>query len=173
MKMNVPNVLTIVRVVLVPAFFILFYRNRYIALVIFAVASFTDFLDGFLARRNHQITNFGKFMDPLADKLLVTTALMCLADAGVIPLYVPVIVVARDLAVDGLRMLAASSNIVVAASWFGKIKTSYTLFAICFLLVFGESVILKWVCAGGILLLNVISLIDYFRVNGHVLRDAT
>ncbi len=171
MKMNVPNILTILRVVLVPVFYLCFNLNCWVALGIFALASFTDFLDGYLARKNNQITNFGKFMDPLADKLLVTTALICFAASGQLPAWVTAIVVGRDLAVDGLRMLAASRNIVMAAGWSGKVKTAVTMAVICVMLVFGSYGAVNAVGAGLILVLNLISLVDYFHKNGHVLLD--
>ena len=171
MKMNVPNVLTILRVILVPVFFFCFFVNEYVALTVFITASLTDFLDGHLARKNGQVTNFGKFMDPLADKLLVTTALICFVQVGQIPAWAAIIVVGRDLAVDGLRMVAASRNIVMAAGWSGKIKTGVTMIAVCVMIVFGEREIVNQICAGLILLLNVVSLIDYFHANGRVLME--
>ncbi len=171
MKMNVPNVLTILRVILVPVFFFCFFENEYAALTVFITASLTDFLDGHLARKNGQVTNFGKFMDPLADKLLVTTALICFVQVGQIPAWAAIIVVGRDLAVDGLRMVAASRNIVMAAGWSGKIKTGVTMIAVCVMIVFGEREIVNQICAGLILLLNVVSLIDYFHANGRVLME--
>ena len=124
-----------------------------------------------LARKNGQVTNFGKFMDPLADKLLVTTALICFVQVGQIPAWAAIIVVGRDLAVDGLRMVAASRNIVMAAGWSGKIKTGVTMIAVCVMIVFGEREIVNQICAGLILLLNVVSLIDYFHANGRVLME--
>ena len=172
MKMNVPNILTIMRVILVPVFFFCVFWNSWAALVVFVIASLTDFLDGNLARKNNQVTNFGKFMDPLADKLLVTTALICFVQLGQIPAWAAIIVVGRDLAVDGLRMVAASRNIVMAAGWSGKIKTAVTMIVICVMLVFGEREIVNQIGAGLILLLNVISLVDYFHANGKVLLDA-
>jgi CDP-diacylglycerol--glycerol-3-phosphate 3-phosphatidyltransferase len=171
MKMNTPNMLTIMRVILVPVFFFCIYWNRYVALAVFIIASLTDFLDGYLARKNNEITNFGKFMDPLADKLLVTTALICFAGMGQIPAWVPIIVVGRDLAVDGLRMVAASQNIVMAAGWSGKIKTAVTMVGICVMIVFHDNNVVNIVCYGLIVLLNIVSLIDYFHANGKVLLD--
>lgn len=176
MKMNTPNLLTILRVLLVPVFYLFFAAEsldwgRTAALLIFIAASLTDFLDGYLARKNHEITNFGKFMDPLADKLLVTTALLCFTAAGQLPAWVTAIVVGRDLAVDGLRMLAASQGTVMAAGWSGKVKTAVTMVSICVMIVFYET---DWVNAVGaalILILNLVSLVDYFWRNGGVLRD--
>ncbi len=172
MKMNVPNILTIIRVILVPVFIICFFQNEYVALAVFIIASFTDFLDGNLARKNGQVTNFGKFMDPLADKLLVTSALICFVQVGQIPAWAAIIVVGRDLAVDGLRMLAASRSIVMAAGWSGKIKTAVTMLAICVMIVFGGEELVNQIGAGLIILLNIVSLIDYFHANGKVLLDS-
>lgn len=172
-NMNTPNKLTIVRVVLVPLFLICFlYWNRYVALAIFIIASLTDYLDGHLARKNNQITNFGKFMDPLADKLLVTTALICFVQTGQLPAWITIIVVGRDLAVDGLRMMAASQNIVMAAGWSGKIKTAVTMVSICLMITpLGDIAAVNWVCAALILILNAVSFADYFSKNGKLLLD--
>lgn len=172
-NMNTPNKLTVMRVILVPVFLVcLLYWNHYVALAVFIIASLTDYLDGHLARKNNQITNFGKFMDPLADKLLVTTALICFVQLGQLPAWVTIIVVGRDLAVDGLRMIAASQNIVMAAGWSGKIKTAVTMFSICFMITpLGEIAAVNMVCAALILILNVISFVDYFSKNGKLLLD--
>lgn len=171
--MNTPNKLTIIRVILVPIFLVcLLYWNNYVALALFIIASLTDFLDGHLARKNNQITNFGKFMDPLADKLLVTTALICFVQMGQLPAWVAIIVVGRDLAVDGLRMVAASQNIVMAAGWSGKIKTAVTMVSICVMITpLGEIAAVNIVCAVLILILNVVSFADYFHANGKILLE--
>lgn len=169
MNRNIPNILTILRVVLVPVFFVFFYWNKYAALAIFIIASLTDFLDGYLARKNNLVTSFGKFMDPLADKLLVTTALLCFADIGQIPMAVVVVVVGRDLAVDGLRMTAATKNVVMAAGWTGKVKTFATMVAICVMIVFSDIEYLNIIGSILILVLNVVSFVDYFWHNGKIL----
>ena len=128
MKMNVPNTLTIIRVLLIP-FFVAFMLcnitayDNYIALAIFIVASLTDTLDGYLARKNNQVTNFGKFMDPLADKLLVCSALICLLSNGMISTVVVLIIIAREFIISGFRLVAVDNGIVIAASWWGKAKT--------------------------------------------------
>ena len=137
--MNLANKLTILRIFLVPLFliFIAFKNIPYgtiIATLIFIVASLTDQLDGYIARRRNQITNFGKFMDTLADKLLVTAALVSLVEMHLIPSWAAVIIIAREFAVSGLRTLAASEGIVIAASWWGKIKTITQIVAILLLL---------------------------------------
>ena len=126
--MNLANKLTIMRIILIPLFlvFILVKDIPYgslIALLIFELASITDKVDGYIARSRNQITNFGKFMDPLADKMLVISALIALVECGLIPSWMVIVIIAREFAISGLRMLAASEGLIVAASWWGKIKT--------------------------------------------------
>ena len=133
MKMNAPNILTIIRVILVPVFIVCFFQNEYAALAVFIIASFTDFLDGHLARKNGQVTNFGKFMDPLADKLLVTSALVCMVQTGVVAGWMVIVILAREFAITGLRSVAASEGVVIAAAWSGKVKTVTQMIAIIFL----------------------------------------
>ncbi len=140
--MNLPNKITIARVVLIPLMVIIpfFHLNNeliwgitlgnLICLIIFLLASFTDFLDGHLARKNNMVTNFGKFLDPLADKLLVAAALIMLVESGIIPAWIPIIILAREFCVSGIRMLAASEGKVIAASWYGKVKTVSQMVAI-------------------------------------------
>lgn len=127
-KMNVPNTLTVLRVIMIP-FFVLFMLgditsvDKYIALGIFIAASLTDTLDGYLARKNNQVTNFGKFMDPLADKLLVCAAMICLMDLDRLPSWIVIIIISREFIISGFRLIAADNGIVIAASWWGKAKT--------------------------------------------------
>lgn len=138
--MNLANKLTLIRIILVPIFLI-FIATRHIpygstiATAIFVIASITDKLDGYIARSRNQITNFGKFMDPLADKLLVTAALISLVELHVVPAWAAVIIIAREFAVSGLRSIAASQGRVIAASWWGKIKTVIQIIAIILLLL--------------------------------------
>ena len=138
--MNLANKLTMLRMFLVPLFliFIAFRKIPYgtiIATIIFIIASLTDQLDGYIARSRNQVTKFGKFMDPLADKLLVTAALVSLVELHLIPAWAAVVIIAREFAVSGLRTLAASEGIVIAASWWGKIKTITQIIAILLLLI--------------------------------------
>lgn len=138
--MNLANKLTVMRIILVPIFLIFIAVKQIpygslIATVIFIVASLTDKLDGYIARSRNQITNFGKFMDPLADKLLVTSALISLVEMQLIPGYMTVIIIAREFAVTGLRTIAASEGKVIAASWYGKLKTVTQMVAIILLLL--------------------------------------
>lgn len=174
--LNTPNILTIIRMIFVPVFIVLLlYVSRIAACVVFVVASLTDWLDGYLARKNNEITNFGKFMDPLADKMLVTSALVCFVGLGWMPAWVAMIVIGRDLAVDGLRMLAASRNIVMAAGWSGKVKTAVTMVLIPVMLVFGEAGVgiltINNISALIIVALNIISMVDYFMKNGKVILE--
>ena len=162
--------------IMVP-FFVLFSltgwggaANRYICLVIFVGASITDWLDGHLARKNNLITNFGKFMDPLADKLLVCSALICLVDLGRIPSWVVVIIVAREFAISGFRLIAADNGIVIAASYWGKFKTTFQMIMIILMILNIEKLsiltaLMMWVA----LALTIISLCDYIMKNKQVI----
>ncbi|MBP1888493.1 CDP-diacylglycerol--glycerol-3-phosphate 3-phosphatidyltransferase [Clostridium moniliforme] len=149
--MNLANKLTVLRMLLVPIFLIFIVvkdipYGTFIATFIFIIASITDKLDGYIARSRNQITNFGKFMDPLADKLLVTTALISLVEFGVVPSFAAIIIIAREFAVSGLRTLAAADGKVIAASWWGKIKTVIQIIAIILLLIevnISQSVVLN------------------------------
>ena len=141
--MNLPNKITVARILLIPIMIIIPYLNiqgtipiggitysNLIILAIFLVASLTDFLDGYLARKNNQVTTFGKFLDPIADKLLVLSALIMLVEMGKIPAWIPIIIAAREFIVSGIRMLAAGEGNVIAASWYGKVKTVSQMVAI-------------------------------------------
>lgn len=138
--MNLPNKLTLFRVILVPIFLILVSvkeipYNVTLATIVFIIAAYTDHLDGKIARRDNLITNFGKFMDPLADKLLVTSALIALVEFNLIGAWIAVLIIAREFAVSGLRTIAASENVVIAASMWGKIKTTTQIIAIISMLI--------------------------------------
>ncbi|WP_297631329.1 CDP-diacylglycerol--glycerol-3-phosphate 3-phosphatidyltransferase [uncultured Clostridium sp.] len=138
--MNLANKLTMVRIILVPIFLVFIVAKgipygTFIATFIFILASLTDKLDGYIARSRNQVTNFGKFMDPLADKLLVTAALISLVELGLVQGWAAIIIIAREFAVSGLRTIAASEGKVIAASWWGKIKTVIQIIAIILLLI--------------------------------------
>ena len=138
--MNLANKLTLIRIVLVPVFLIFIAAKGIpygstIATTIFILASITDKLDGYIARSRNQITNFGKFMDPLADKLLVTAALISLVELHVVPAWAAVIIIAREFAVSGLRSIAAAQGKVIAASWWGKWKTSFTMVTLAMMII--------------------------------------
>lgn len=138
--MNLANKLTLLRIFLVPVFLIFFLvegidYGTIVATIVFIVASITDQLDGHIARSRNQITTFGKFMDPLADKLLVTAVFVCLVQIGMIPAWAVIIILSREFAVSGLRSIAASNGLVIAASWWGKIKTVIQMLAILLFLL--------------------------------------
>lgn len=177
--MNLPNKLTILRVILIP-FFVVFMlfditgaADKWIALVIFCVASLTDMLDGKIARKYNLVTNFGKFMDPLADKLLVCTALICLTSMNRLNVIVVLVIIAREFIISGFRLVASDNGIVIAASYWGKFKTVSQMALIIVLIVDLGGVwnvvgtVLTWVA----LLLTVVSLIDYIAKNKQVLTQ--
>lgn len=178
--MNLPNKLTVLRVIMIP-FFVVFmltdlggtYSN-YIALVIFCVASLTDMLDGKIARKYNLVTNFGKFMDPLADKLLVGAAMICLVEMGRLPAWIVIVIISREFIISGFRLIASDNGIVIAASYWGKFKTVFQMAMIIVLIAaFEGSVfavveqILIWVS----LILTIVSLVDYIRKNKEVLTQ--
>ena len=140
MEMNLPNKLTVLRVVLIPVFLAaLFFApepmNRYGAVLIFVIASLTDLLDGKIARKYNMVTNFGKFMDPLADKLLVMSALVSMVALEDLPAWVVIVILAREFAITGFRTLAVEAGIVLAASWWGKVKTTVQMIMIIVVLL--------------------------------------
>jgi len=180
MTLNLPNKLTILRVILIP-FFAMFLLtgmagiySDYIALVIFCVASLTDMLDGMIARKYNLITNFGKFMDPLADKLLVCTALICLLDLGRIPAWVVIIIIAREFIISGFRLVASDKGVVIAAGYIGKVKTVFQMAMIIMMILdFDNNVfymatnVVMYIA----LILTVVSLVDYIARNKDVLKE--
>lgn len=178
--MNIANKLTLLRIVLIPVFIVFFYIDvpykYHFATLVFIIASLTDLFDGKLARKHDIVTNFGKLVDPIADKLLVSSALVMLAALGWVHEIIVIILIGREFIVSGLRLLAAAKGVVLAASMLGKIKTVVQIVAICAVLLqdgffrsmgipFGE--ILMWVSVG----LAVVSLADYFLKNKAVLQD--
>lgn len=139
--MNLANKITLARVFMIPIFVVVLISglvaspvNRYIALIIFIIASLTDTLDGYIARSRNMVTNLGKFMDPLADKMLVISAMIALVQLGDLKAWIVIIIVAREFIVTGFRLIAASENIVIAASWWGKLKTISQMLMVIFLL---------------------------------------
>ena len=133
MQMNLPNKLTVLRVLMIP-FFVLFMlvditgaADKWIAVALFVAASLTDFLDGHLARKYHLVTNFGKFMDPLADKLLVSAAMICLVEMGRLPAWIVIIIISREFIISGFRLIASDNGVVIAASYWGKFKTVFQM----------------------------------------------
>ncbi len=180
--MNIPNRLTILRVFLIPVFVVIFYLNdipgnEYIALGIYIVACVTDFFDGRIARKNNLITNFGKFMDPLADKLLVNIAIICFVTTpgNPLPVWVAMVIIARDFVIDGFRLIASDNGVVIAADMWGKFKTASQMIMVCVLIVNIENdvmniveYILIYVSAA----LTVISLLDCIIRNSGVLKNS-
>ena len=150
--MNLPNKLTILRMIMIP-FFVVFLMlpiggesvHRWIALVIFVAASLTDTLDGYIARRDHLVTDFGKFMDPLADMLLVCSAMICLVETGELPFWIVILIIAREFIISGFRQIAADNGIVIAASKWGKLKTICQMAMVILLLAdFPENRFMCW-----------------------------
>lgn len=200
--MNLPNKLTLSRVIMVP-FFVVFLLLvprysyfKWIALAIFIVASLTDLLDGKIARKYNLVTNFGKFMDPLADKLLVCSALIGLSSLQVVPAWITIIIIAREFIISGFRLIAAEKGVVIAASMWGKWKTTFQMIMLCAqmivmdlvmdqyfftLVIYARRTTMFWICGGLIifanvtmyiaLILTIVSLIDYLIKNKDVLKD--
>lgn len=196
--MNLPNKLTLARVIMVPFFVAVlllvpqYFFFKWIALAIFIVASLTDLLDGYLARKYHLVTNFGKFMDPLADKLLVCSALIGLSSLHVIPAWITITIIAREFIISGFRLIAAEKGVVIAASMWGKWKTTFQMVMICvqmmvmdYYLIMDGGIAVEtglrafynvMVIIGNVtmyiaLILTVVSLVDYLIKNKDILKD--
>lgn len=178
--MNLPNKLTLFRVFLIPffVFFLLFNPDdslfRIIATIIFIVASLTDMLDGKIARKYNLITNFGKFADPLADKLLVCSAMICLIETGQLPAWIVIIIIAREFIISGFRLIASDKGVVIAANYFGKFKTVFQMLMVIVMVLnlnfswwFILGIILMWIS----LVLTILSLVVYIYQNKDVLKD--
>ncbi len=189
-KMNLPNKLTIFRMILIVPFVILLLGNfqqwnwftaifggiseyvDYIALTIFIIASLTDLIDGKIARKYNLVTNFGKFMDPLADKLLVSAAMVALVEMGRIPSWVVIIIISREFIISGFRTIASDNGVVIAASYWGKFKTTFQMIMVCLMIANIEALavlttIIMWIS----LVLTVVSLVDYLWKNKDVMKD--
>ncbi|MCI8844921.1 MAG: CDP-diacylglycerol--glycerol-3-phosphate 3-phosphatidyltransferase [Kineothrix sp.] len=176
--MNLPNKLTILRIVMIP-FFVLFMlfpvtgpSDKWIALALFIAASLTDLLDGHIARKYNLITNFGKFMDPLADKLLVCSALICLVELGRIPSWIVIVIIAREFIISGFRLIASDNGVVIAASYWGKFKTTFQMVMICLMIANMDALslltnIIMWIA----LVLTVVSLLDYLIKNRDIMKE--
>lgn len=179
--MNLPNKLTTLRVIMIPFFvFFLLWQNgenytfRMIALALFIIASLTDLLDGKIARKYNLVTNFGKFMDPLADKLLVCSALICLIELNALPAWMVIIIISREFIISGFRLIASDNGIVIAASYWGKFKTNFQMFMIIMLIIdLGTStaVMIENVLIVIATALTIISLVDYLVKNKQVLSE--
>ena len=176
--MNLPNKLTVLRVIMIP-FFVLFMlvpvfgeNSKWVAVGIFIVASLTDLLDGKIARKYNLVTDFGKFMDPLADKLLVCSAMICLVGLQKLPSWIVVVIIAREFIISGFRLIAADNGRVIAASYWGKFKTTFQMFMVI-LMIANLAIsplplitqIIKWIA----LVLTIVSLVDYLIKNKDVM----
>ena len=172
--MNTANKLTMLRVVMIPAFMLVLYLGfpgaNYVALVIFALASITDWLDGYIARHYNQTTDFGKFMDPLADKCLVTAAMLWFVEVGQMPAWALLTVIVREFAISGLRMNAATSGRVIAAGWSGKVKTASTMVCIILMLLPIPAMV-NTLCVAIIVLTTVYSGVEYVMKNIDVISN--
>lgn len=189
-KMNLPNKLTIIRMVMIVPFVIFLLGNYqqwgwvqsifggnskyadYIALAIFIIASLTDLIDGKIARKYNLVTNFGKFMDPLADKLLVCAALIALVEMGRIPSWIVIIIISREFIISGFRLIASDNGVVIAASYWGKFKTTFQMIMVCMMIANIQALsvltaIVMWIS----LILTVVSLIDYLWKNKDVMKE--
>ena len=177
--MNLPNKLTVLRVIMIPFFVAaLLYDGganqnmRYVAAALFIIASLTDMLDGKIARKYNLVTNFGKFMDPLADKLLVCSALICMIELRQLPAWMVIIIISREFIISGFRLVASDNGVVIAASYWGKFKTTFQMIGVV-LLIFNipalsmVTTIVIWIA----LALTVISLVDYVVKNAGVLTE--
>ena len=176
--MNLPNKLTMLRILLIP-FFVVFMlispgeaAYRWIALGIFITASLTDLLDGKIARKYGLVTNFGKLMDPLADKMLVSAALICLTALGQLAAWIVIVIISREFIISGLRQIAADNGVVIAASYWGKYKTTFQMIMICLLIAGLDSLrrlteIVTWAAV----ILTIVSLIDYMIKNRQVFME--
>ncbi|MCH5333460.1 MAG: CDP-diacylglycerol--glycerol-3-phosphate 3-phosphatidyltransferase [Agathobacter sp.] len=190
--MNLPNKLTIFRVILIVPFVLLLLGNvnewgwftaifggileyvNGIAVAIFVIASLTDLLDGKIARKYNMVTNFGKFMDPLADKLLVCSAMICLVEMRRLPAWIVIIIIAREFIISGFRLIASDNGVVIAASYWGKFKTVFQMAMVIVLMLDIDHEVFYW---AGIVLtyvslaLTLVSLADYIAKNRHVLKE--
>lgn len=177
--MNTPNKLTILRVIMIP-FFVFFMladmgnAGKYTALVLFIAASLTDTLDGYLARKYNQVTNFGKFMDPLADKLLVCSALICLMDVGKLPSWAVIVIISREFIISGFRLIASDNGVVIAASYWGKFKTTFQMVSVVLLILdIPALAFVTTICVWIALLLTIVSLVDYIYKNHKILTEGS
>ena len=172
--MNLPNKLTLLRVFMIPIFVVFMLVDitpfdNWIALAVFILASLTDLLDGKIARKYNLVTIFGKFMDPLADKLLVCSAMICLVEMHIIPAWIVIIIIAREFIISGFRLIASDNGVVIAASYWGKFKTVFQMVMICLMIANIPALrlltdIVMWVA----LILTIVSLIDYLWKNKEV-----
>ena len=179
--MNLPNKLTTLRVIMIPFFvFFLLWQNggnhtfRMIALALFIIASLTDLLDGKIARKYNLVTNFGKFMDPLADKLLVCSALICLIELNALPAWMVIIIISREFIISGFRLIASDNGVVIAASYWGKFKTTFQMVSVVLLILdIPALAFVTTICVWIALVLTIVSLVDYIYKNHKILTEGS
>ncbi len=180
MEMNLPNKLTLFRVTLIPFFVAVLMTgcfgdaSKWVALAIFVIASLTDLLDGKIARKYNLVTTFGKFADPLADKILVISAMICLVELGLLGSWIVIIIVAREFIISGFRIIAAEKSVVIAASYWGKFKTAFQMIMVIMLIADIDHPV--WRIAATVvtyiaLILTIVSLVDYIVKNKNVMLD--
>ena len=178
--MTTASKITLVRVVLIPLVMVFMYLSDgsagspwlWAALGVFIIASISDYVDGFIARKYNQVSDFGKFLDPLADKLLVCSALICLVELSRIPSWMVVIIIAREFTISGFRLIAADNGVVIAASYWGKFKTTFQMIAVCLMIADIPALsllttIITWIAV----ILTVVSLVDYLVKNKDVMKE--
>lgn len=175
--MTTATKITLLRVLMIPVYLVFMYLSggasgpwMFAALALFILASLTDFVDGYIARHYNQVSDFGKFLDPLADKLLVISAMAMFCEWGMWPAWALMIVLTREFAVSGLRMVAAGKGSVIAAGWSGKIKTASTMVGLCALMAFPQAEALRWVVVAVVVLTTLYSGGEYFVKNGKCLK---
>lgn len=169
--MTTASKITLVRVIMIPIFMVLLLLGyRWAALAVFILASVTDFVDGYVARHYNQVSDFGKFLDPLADKLLVTACMLIFTEWGRMPSWAVMIVLAREFAVTGLRLVAVGNGRVIAAGWSGKVKTFSTMVGLCVMMAFPGYVWLDWAVTAVITVTTLYSGVEYFVKNWDVIR---
>ena len=179
--MNLPNKLTKLRVIMIPFFvFFLLWQNgenrtfRMIALALFIIASLTDLLDGKIARKYNLVTNFGKFMDPLADKLLVCSALICLIELNALPAWMVIVIISREFIISGFRLIASDNGVVIAASYWGKFKTTFQMVSVVLLILdIPALAFVTTICVWIALLLTIVSLVDCIYKNHKILTEGS
>lgn len=179
--MNLPNKLTTLRVIMIPFFvFFLLWQNgenrtfRMIALALFIIASLTDLLDGKIARKYNLVTNFGKFMDPLADKLLVCSALICLIELNALPAWMVIVIISREFIISGFRLIASDNGVVITASYWGKFKTTFQMVSVVLLILDIQALaFVTTICVWIALLLTIVSLVDYIYKNHKILTEGS
>ena len=176
--MTLASKITLARVAMIPAYMVTMYLSQgeaglwmYLSLAIFILASLTDFVDGYIARHYNQVTDFGKFLDPLADKLLTVAAMAMFCEWGIFPAWALMVILTREFAVSGLRMVASQKGSVIAAGWSGKVKTASTMVGLCAMMAFPGIDILNWVVIIMIVATTLYSGVEYFIQNWKCLWD--